>query len=405
MIINSLLENDFYNFTMMQAILHHFPSTQVTAKFKCRNADISLMPYFDRIKEEINHLGTLMLTEDELSYMSKIPFLKKDFIDYLENFRLHPEKNVKYVITKDFYGKEKLDILFMGSWLQIILFETPVLAIINQIYFEDKTNQRSTYYSTPFTLDAARHRLEKKIDYIRENASSIFQFADFGMRRRFSSEWHDEVVETLKRELPTNFIGTSNVFLAKKHNIKYIGTMAHQWICAGQGIPGIRLSDSQKHMLEVWAKEYRGDLGIALSDTLGMDAFLRDFDKYFAKLYDGARHDSGDPFIWCEKLIDHYKKLGIDPRTKTAVFTDGLDIQKAIDIVKKFHNKIQTSFGIGTNLTNDVGFTPLNIIIKLIKVNRNPVAKLSDSPGKGMCEDYEYLNYLKKVFASNMTKD
>lgn len=174
--------------------------------------------------------------------------------------------------------------------------------------------------------------------------------------------------------------------------------MAHQWIMAGQGVHGIRLSDSQKHMLDVWAKEYRGDLGIALSDTLGMGAFLKDFDKYFAKLYDGARHDSGDPYIWCEKLIEHYKSLNIDPRTKSAVFTDGLNIEKAVDLAIRFHNKIQTSFGIGTNLTNDVGFTPLNIVIKLVEVNGNPVAKLSDSMGKGMCEDYDYLNYLKKVF-------
>ena len=164
MIINSLLENDFYNFTMMQAILHHFPATDVTAKFRCRNEDISLMPYFDRIKEEINHLGTLMLTEDELSYLSKIPFFKKDFIDYLENFRLHPEKNVKYVITKEFYGKQKLDILFTGSWLQVILFETPVLAIINQIFFEDKAKQCESHQLKPFTLDVARSNLEKKID-------------------------------------------------------------------------------------------------------------------------------------------------------------------------------------------------------------------------------------------------
>lgn len=400
MIINSLLENDFYNFTMMQAILHHYPATQVVAKFKCRNADISLMPFFDRIKDEINHLGTLQFTKDELAYLNQIPFLKKDFIDYLENFRLHPEKNVTYTVTKDFYGTEKLDISFTGSWLQVILFETPVLAIINQIYFEDMADKHDNHISKyiPFTLDLARSNLEKKIEYVRNNAISIFQFADFGMRRRFSSEWHDEVVETLKKELPHNFIGTSSVYLAMKHSIKYIGTMAHQWIMAGQGVHGIRLSDSQKHMLDVWTKEYRGDLGIALSDTLGMGAFLKDFDKYFAKLYDGARHDSGDPYIWCEKLIEHYKSLNIDPRTKSAVFTDGLNIEKAVDLAIRFHNKIQTSFGIGTNLTNDVGFTPLNIVIKLVEVNGNPVAKLSDSMGKGMCEDYDYLNYLKKVF-------
>jgi nicotinate phosphoribosyltransferase len=241
--------------------------------------------------------------------------------------------------------------------------------------------------------------LYKKINLVKNRDMSIpFRFADFGMRRRFSGKWHDTVVGILKEELPHNFIGTSNVYLAKKHKVGHIGTMAHEWLMVGQGLKNVRLADSQKYMFEVWAKEYRGDLGIALSDTLGFKTFLNDFDKYFCKLFDGCRHDSGDPIEWGEKLIEHYEKMGVDPKTKSAVFSDGLTFPLALQLAEYFNGWLKTSYGIGTNLTNDVGFEPLQIVMKVVRVNGNPVAKLSDSSGKGMCEDAEFLQYLKKVF-------
>jgi nicotinate phosphoribosyltransferase len=186
------------------------------------------------------------------------------------------------------------------------------------------------------------------------------------------------------------------MMLAKKYDLTPIGTMAHEFLMAGQAF--VRISESQKYMLEAWVKEYRGDLGIALTDTIGIDAFLRDFDSYFAKLYDGVRQDSGDPFDFGEKVIKHYQKMRIDPRTKRAVFTDGLDIPTALSLHEKFGSRIDTSFGIGTNLTNDLGPAPINIVVKMVECNGQPVAKISDSPGKQMCEDEEYVNYLKKVF-------
>jgi nicotinate phosphoribosyltransferase len=203
--------------------------------------------------------------------------------------------------------------------------------------------------------------------------------------------------------LPDNFIGTSNVYLARKYGLKPIGTMAHEWIMAGQGIVK-DISESQKYMLQSWANVYRGDLGIALSDTLGSDTFLNDFDKYFCKLYDGCRHDSGDPYTWCDKLLEHYAHNGIDPTTKTAVFSDGLTVESMIALNKRYCNFIKVLFGIGTNLTNDCGITPLQIVIKMTKYNGNPVAKISDSKGKQMCEDKDYLRHLCKTFGIPMDK-
>jgi len=226
---------------------------------------------------------------------------------------------------------------------------------------------------------------------------NILPFVDFGTRRRFSKVYQYLILEALIHPpFEVNLKGTSNVEFAKIFQLTPIGTMAHEWLQAHQALT--RVIDSQKVALEVWAKEYRGDLGIALSDVVGFDAFLRDFDPYFAKLFDGCRHDSGDPYEWCNKLIKHYENMGIDPRTKTAVFSDGLSFEKAVDIFSEFCHKINVSFGIGTFLTNIHTFETLQIVIKMIECNGHPVAKISDSKGKGMCEDRSYLNYLKKTF-------
>jgi nicotinate phosphoribosyltransferase len=209
--------------------------------------------------------------------------------------------------------------------------------------------------------------------------------------------WHYALIQQIVAQLPSYFLGTSNVLLAKEFNVTPIGTMAHEWLQAGQALTRIR--DSQKFMLQKWADVYRGDLGIALSDVVGVDAFIRDFDLYFAKLFDGCRQDSGCPFEWGEKIIQMYKDLRIDPATKVAVFSDSLDISKAKKLYDRFHGRLKIMFGIGTNLTNDVGVEPLNIVIKMVSCNGMPVAKIADGNGtKGMCEDDEYLKYLKSQF-------
>ena len=367
---------------MMQGVLHQFPATQVEYKFACRNEKIDLTPYAQEIREEITALENLFFDNDDLRYLSSLRFISSDFIDFLRFFRF----NANYVSMDTHNG---LDLRITGPWLHTILFEVPVLSIINEIYFR---HHRADAFNPH--EEVGMNRLKAKLALL-ENAPNDFHYAEFGTRRRYSRAWQERVLNYLHRDL--HCVGTSNVMLAKKTGMKAIGTMAHEWIEAGQACD-VRLIHSQKFMLDSWMKEYRGDLGIALTDTICLDAFLKDFDLFFAKLFDGVRHDSGDPYIFGDKVIARYKALGIDPLTKTAVWTDSLDLPKAIDLHKTFKGRIKTSFGIGTNLTNDLGPEPINIVIKMVRCNNQPVAKLSDNPKKNMCEDQKYVEYLKSVF-------
>ncbi len=388
MIINSLLDNDFYKFTMMQGVLHHFPDVDVEYSFSCRTEDVNISKYIDEIDEELSHLCELTFKPDELEYLRGISFFKKDFIDFLSLFKLN-----KGHLEISQGTNNELEVKIKGSWLLTILFEVPLLAIVNEVYF--RNIEPNPDYQGAISL------IDSKIETIKDKRG-ILRFADFGTRRRYSFKWHDRVIKHLYDGLcPITLIGTSNVFFARKYNMKPIGTMAHEWIMAGQAI-GVKLHNSQKYMLQKWTDEYRGDLGIALTDTIGLDAFLKDFDLYFAKLYDGVRHDSGDPFAFGYKIIEHYEKLGIDPKTKTMIFSDSLDVTKAMALAEEFQNKIGVSFGIGTNLTNDFpGVSPLSIVLKMTRCNGYPVAKISDSPEKTICDDLEFLGYLKKVFHLN----
>jgi nicotinate phosphoribosyltransferase len=387
MIIDSLLDTDLYKFTMMQVVLHQFPGAQVEYRFKCRNPGIDLAPFVDEIRAEVRHLCTLRFTEAELEYLRELRFIKSDFVDFLGLFQMN-EKYVTVQPSETVPGE--IEIVVRGPWLHTILFEIPLLAIVNETYF--RNTQRYPDYS------AGRRRLLDKIGLIRnDDTLAGMRVADYGTRRRFSRDWHEEVIVGLREELGDNFAGTSNVLFAMRHAVTPLGTMAHEYLQACQAL-GPRLRDSQTFGFEVWAREYRGDLGIALSDTYGMQAFFRDFDLYFCKLFDGARHDSGDPFEWGEKLIAHYESLRIDPRTKTLIFSDSLNVPLAISLYKRFASRTRLAFGIGTNLTNDMGFTPLQIVIKMVRCNGQPVAKLSDTPEKTMCDDPAYLAYLRQVF-------
>jgi len=390
MIITSLLDTDLYKFTMMQVVLHHFPGAQVEYRFKCRNAGVDLVPYVDDIQEQIHWLCTLRFKEAELDYLRSMRFIKSDFVDFLGLFQL----NTKYIAVKPSPNKKgEIDIVIKGPWLHTILFEIPVLAIVNEVYF------RATQPEPDFA--EGRRRLDRKIALIRDDPTLAGphgpKVADYGTRRRFSRLWHDEVLHTLKEKLRENFAGTSNVSYALKHKLIPLGTMAHEYLQACQAL-GPRLRDSQTFGFETWAKEYRGDLGIALSDVYGMDAFLRDYDMYFCKLFDGTRHDSGDPFDWGERMIAHYEKNRVDPKTKTLVFSDALTIPKVIELSRRFSGRARVAFGVGTNLTNDLGYAPMQIVVKLVRCNGQPVAKLSDSPEKNMCDDEAYLAYLRQVF-------
>jgi nicotinate phosphoribosyltransferase len=374
---------------MMQSVVHRFPNVWVKYKFKCRNEGIIWTERMvERINQEIDHYCTLMLTKDELEWISKLRYIKKDFVEFLRIYR--PQREHIKVTNIDGH----LDIVVEGPWFLTILFEVPILAIVNEVYF-DETVLSHSFRLAEFYKDGA-DRLKAKIDIA---AKEQFLFSDFGTRRRLSGSWQELVVAQLAKELPRNvFGGTSNMYLAKKYNLTPIGTMAHEYICVGQALEGVTLASSQKYMLQAWVDEYRGDLGTALSDTLGTDKFLEDFDLYFAKLYDGVRHDSGDPIAWGERMIKHYEALRIDPKNKQLVFSDSLDFEKAAMLNNHFKDRAKVSFGIGTNLTNDfTDVKPLNIVMKVVTACGKPVAKISDSAGKTMCEDEAFLSYLKKV--------
>ncbi|WP_109126714.1 nicotinate phosphoribosyltransferase [Dyella sp. C11] len=387
MIVTSLLDTDLYKFSMMQVVLHHYPAAQVEYKFKCRNPGIDLVPYIDEITRELHGLCSLRFTPEELDYLRSWRFIKSDFVDFLGLFQL----NAKYVeIYPAQDGPGEIEIRIRGPWLHTILFEVPLLAIINEVYF------RNT--QPALDLSEGRRRLREKIALLRDTEGySDCKIADYGTRRRFSRAWHEEVVTTLREGLGRQLAGTSNVWLAWKLGLTPLGTLAHEYLQAHQAL-GPRLRDSQVAALEAWAKEYRGDLGIALSDVYGLSAFLRDFDMYFCKLFDGTRHDSGDPFAWGERVLAHYRANRVDPRSKVLVFSDGLDIPKVMQLYEHFHGRCQLAFGVGTNLTNDVGPEPLQIVIKMIRCNGQPVAKISDTPGKNMCDDNAYVTYLRQVF-------
>jgi len=388
-VIRSLLETDLYKFTMWQAMLHRHPQTDAEYTFVCRNQSAyPLSKLLADVNEQLDHLCSLSFASDELAYLSGLRFIKSDFVDFLRIFRFQRE-----FIAARANGSD-LEIVAHGPQVHVMAFEIFVLAIVNELYFRrfDQAAARTE----------GRRRLQDKIEQLRAFADEAprrhpFEFFDFGVRRRFAGDWQREVVATLKQEVPQFFKGTSNVLLARDLGLVPIGTMAHEYLQTYQAL-GVRLRDSQKAALEDWVQEYRGDLGVALTDVVGMDAFLADFDLYFAKLFDGLRHDSGDPVVWGEKALAHYAKLRIDPHTKRLVFSDGLDIRRALEVYRHFADRTQLGFGIGTNLTNDIGLTPLNIVMKLTRCNGQPVAKLSDSPGKTLCDDQTFLAYLRQVF-------
>lgn len=387
MIIESLLDTDLYKFTMMQCVLHQFPGASVEYRFRCRNEGIDLSPYMDEVKAEVDHLCSLRFKEDELEYLRSLRFIKDDFVEFLSLFQLKR----KYIDISEKDGQ--MAITIKGPWLHTILFEIPVLAIVNETYFR--------HVAPNIDKAEGRRRLDAKIKMIEaEPDREMISISDFGTRRRFSREWQKEVIETLKARLPREFAGTSNVLYAKELDLIPMGTMAHEYLQACQAL-GPRLRDSQTYAFEMWAKEYRGDLGIALTDVYGIEPFLKDFDMYFCKLFDGVRQDSGDPEKWGERMIEHYKANRCDPRTKTFIFSDSLTFERLIRLFRRFKGRVKLGFGVGTNLTNDLGPEPLNIVIKMVRANGQPVAKISDTPGKSLCDDPSYLAYLKQVFGMN----
>lgn len=389
-IINSLLENDSYKFSMGQVIYHQFSDYKTTWTFKCRNKDVIFtQEMIDEINRQIDHYCTLRFTEDELAFLDTLKWIKGSYIDFLRLW--HPRREDITVTLTD----GQLDIEAVGTWLNTSMYEVPILAIVNEVYFK-------LQYNYDELLESFKQKLADKLNALNTFQYRLSQFSEFGLRRRLSGEAQELVVQALAN--PTNtfckdthFVGTSNVYLAKKYNLKPVGTMAHEYImCVGQGNHKHNPAYSNWYMMDYWVKEYGILNGIALTDTITTDCFLKDFQLTFATLFSGVRHDSGDPFDWGEKMIIHYNSLGIDTRTKTLLFSDSLDFEKADKLNLRFKDRINVAFGIGTYLSNDTCVKPLNIVMKVTRCNGQDCAKISDVQGKCMCKNQEYVDYLNR---------
>lgn len=391
-ILTSLLDTDAYKLHMQQAVFHRYPGVTVAAEFRCRG-DEMLGVYADEIRAQVAMMSKLALTEDEFQYLSGLPFFQQDYLNWLRSFRYAPQQ-----VTIDNHEGE-LQIRIAGPWLEVIMWEVPLLAVISEVVHR----HRSPEVTPEMAVSQLRNKLVQFQHMAEELDTSGFKLMDFGTRRRFSRDVQHAIVSTLKSEFPY-LVGTSNYDLAHRLALAPLGTQAHEWFQAHQQISP-ELANSQRAALQAWLDEYPDQLGIALTDCITMDAFLRDFGPQFALPYQGLRHDSGDPFEWGEKAIAHYQELGIDPMSKTLVFSDNLDLDKALALYRHFAQRINLAFGIGTRLTCDIpGVKPLNIVIKLVECNGKPVAKLSDSPGKTICQDQAFVKALRKAFDLPLVK-
>lgn len=402
-IITSLLETDLYKFSMGQAIFHQFPGYKTTWTFKCRNKDVKFTSeMIDEIKHQLQEYCQLRFTEDELSYLENIGakrdsagnvvkkgWIKGSYIDFLRIWR--PRYEDFEITDKAECG---LSIEAKGTWLNTSMYEIPTLAIVNEVYF------RYAYNYDELRQQFVR-KLNEKVNLLEQDVYELGAFSEFGLRRRLSAECQEMAVKALKNAKmngKSTFVGTSNVFLAKKYGLIPVGTMAHEWImCVGQGNRSVNPAYSNLYSLRAWVNEYKVQNGTALTDAITTDCFLRDFDEEFATVFSGVRHDSGDPYEWGDKLIAHYQKLGIDPKTKTLLFSDSLNFEKATKLKKYFEGKAKTAFGIGTFIANDTDVPALNIVMKTTLCNNGDVAKISDTPGKGMCKNPDYVDYLQRA--------
>ena len=391
-IVDSLLQNDAYKFSMGQAIYHQYSGYTTTWTFKCRNKDVKFTPAMvQEIDAQIKAYCNLRFRESELDYLKNIKWIKEDYIDYLRIWRPRYED---FIISTD--AECGLSVETTGTWLNTSMYEIPTLAIVNEVYF------RMAYNYTEL-LSSFKDRLNNKFENLKNGHWYAGTFSEFGLRRRLSGEAQELVVEKFSHLNDTlhsasRFIGTSNVYLAKKYNLTPVGTMAHEWImCTGQGNHKHNPAYSNWYALNSWVKEYGVLNGIALTDTITTDCFLKDFQLTYATLFSGVRHDSGDPFEWGNKMIEHYKSLGIDPKSKTLLFSDSLDFERADKLYGAFGKETNVAFGIGTYLSNDTAVPPLNIVMKVTKCNGQDVAKISDTEGKGMCKNPDYVDYLKRA--------
>nr|WP_319556929.1 nicotinate phosphoribosyltransferase [uncultured Vibrio sp.] len=407
-IIQSALDFDVYKVNMMSAVAALYPDAMVSYKFIVRSEE-DLSELLPAVEAEILKLQDVRFTDDEINYMKRVAhYLKPEFVDALRHFRFNPQNDVALHNKTMADGSSQLRITISGLWKETILYETIIMSIVSEV------RSRLRWSGIPF--QQFQTVLEEKVRYLKSELKrrniTGFKFSDMSTRRRFSFNVQKTMLEYLCQEIPDCLTGTSNYHLARELNLVPIGTVAHEWFMGHQALVNVR--DSQKIALQRWQEMFDGALGIALTDTIGIDAFLKDFDEELSNAYFGVRHDSGCPFTWGEKMIEHYQSMNIDPMTKTLVFTDGLNFEQALDICEYFQGRVQVSFGIGTFLANDMGdyvndkgeaYKPLSMVIKMVTCNDSPVAKISDEPEKAMCEDIFFLMNLKRRFEQPLDLD
>ena len=400
-IIKSLLETDMYKISMGQAIYHQFSDYKTTWSFKCRNKDVYFTEEMvEEIRQQIQAYCSLRFTEEELAYLNEIKWMKGSYIGFL---RLWQPRFEDFEITTD--AGCGLSIETKGTWLNTSMYEIPTLAIVNEVYFR-------MAYDYDVLFASFQKRLAEKVNALKAEGEGekydIGSFSEFGLRRRLSAEAQELAVKTLSENKyrDSTFVGTSNIYLAKQYGLTPVGTMAHEWImCVGQGNHKHNPAYSNWYAMDAWIKEYGILNGVALTDAITTDCFLRDFQLTYATLFSGVRHDSGDPFAWGDKMIRHYEGLGIDPKTKTLLFSDSLEFKKASELYAYFKDRARVAFGIGTYIANDTEVPALNIVMKTTACNGMDVAKISDVAGKGMCKNPEYVNYLQRCIDWRMNND
>lgn len=391
-IVISLLDTDLYKFNMDQVIFHKHTDLCGQYFFKCRNEGIVFTEEMvQEINEQIDYLCSLRFTKEELDYLRSIRFIKNDYVEFLRLW--HP---IRDYVTVELSDNGVLEIEVNGPLFSAMQFEIYLLEIVNEVYFRMN-------YDYEILRKSAEEKLDAKIKALNDGTYT-FTFAEFGARRRLSREWEEVVIKRLVTETKS-CVGTSNVYFAMKYNVTPIGTYAHEYVQMYQGIDEIPLAYTNHYAMKDWYDEYQGDNGTALTDTITTDLFLMDFNRSMVNNYTGVRHDSGDPYEWGEKIINHYKKYGANPKDKLLLFSDSLDFDKAQKLYDHFKDKTKVSFGIGTFCSNDTCEKALNIVIKLQYVNGRPVAKLSDTPGKAMCRDECYLEYLKRSVKFRLNRE
>ncbi len=403
-IIRSLLDLDAYKITMMQAIHSLYPDVQVRYELIVRS-DEDVSALLDEVRSAVMQLSSLRFSDADILYLQKASkYLKPSFLQSLRYFHFQPEHQVEFGIIKH-DNQSQLRIGIQGTWRDTILYETIVMAILSEV------RSRTGWHDVPAELPIAilDQKVAKLKEQIAKRGITNFSLTEMGTRRRFSSQVQRDVVAYLAKQMPQWLLGTSNYHFAREFNLKPIGTIAHEWFMAHQAL--VNIGDSQKVALEQWLRAFDGQLSIAPTDTLTIDAFIHDFNTHLAKAFDGIRHDSGDPYRWGDRMIAHYESLGIDPKNKMFIFSDGLNFDQALDLCEYFAGRVKVSFGIGTFLTNDLAgwknakgkaYKPLSIVIKLTECNGRPVAKISDEPEKAMCEDPIFLANLKRRFGIDL---